>query len=38
MTIRTNPLIALCNLSGFRARKVLVSLFAIKLGANQAAD
>lgn len=34
MTIRTAFLIALCNISSFRASKVLVSLFAIKLGAN----
>lgn len=34
MTIRLAFLIALCNMASFRASKVLVSLFAIELGAN----
>ena len=34
MTIRTAFLIALCNIASSRASKVLVSLFAIKLGGN----
>jgi MFS family permease len=34
MTIRTAFLIALCNMASSRASKVLVTLFAIKLGGN----
>jgi MFS family permease len=34
MTITLAFLIALCNMASFRASKVLVSLFAIELGAN----
>ena len=35
MSIGTLLLIVLCNMSSFRASKVLVSLFAIELGASQ---
>jgi predicted MFS family arabinose efflux permease len=35
MSIGTVLLIVLCNMSSFRASKVLVSLFAIELGASQ---
>ncbi|HXF66092.1 MAG TPA: MFS transporter [Burkholderiales bacterium] len=35
MSIATVLLIVLCNMSSFRASKVLVSLFAIELGASQ---
>ena len=35
MNIGTVLLIVLCNMSSFRASKVLVSLFAIELGASQ---
>jgi hypothetical protein len=35
MTIRTVLFIVLCNMSSFRASKVLISLFALELGASQ---
>ena len=35
MSIGTVLLIVLCNMSSFRASKVLVSLYAIELGASQ---